>query len=47
MPSFLSLEISMPFAGSSTMNRLMASPLSSGAVRAATNRKSAMGALVM
>ena len=47
IPSFFSLLISKPGFGSSTMNRLMASVECSGLVRAATIRKSAIGALVM
>jgi hypothetical protein len=38
---------SKPALGSSTMNRLIASVVSSGRVRAATSRKSAKGALLM
>ena len=44
MPSFLSFEIAMPSCGKSTTNRLMASFVSSGRVRAATSMKLAIGA---
>ena len=47
MPSLASLWMTTPGLGRSTMNMLTASGVSSGRVRAASNMKSAMGALVM
>ena len=47
MPSFLSLEIEMLLVGQIDTNRLIASLVSSGRVRAATSMKSAIGALEM
>ena len=45
--SFFSLVMTKPGLGSSTMNRLIASMVRAGSVRAATSMKSAIGALVM
>ena len=47
MPSLRNLVMATPALGSSTMNRLIASGVSPGRVRAATSMKSAIGAFVM